>query len=287
MLKAARAFFDARGYLEVQTPSLSRHTASDPFLDSYHLCFPGGRRYLQTSPEFHMKRLLCAVPMPIYQICPAFRFGETGQRHNSEFTIIEWYAPGASAADMAALTCLLIDELHGPARVHRTSFKSLVWETQGVNISECDQDALIAAARRIAAHADQFNALDCLYENALSCLSGRVLVHGFPEPLASLAALDENCLADRFELIIEGVEIANGCQELNDADEFRRRTERNNRIRSAKGLPQIELDSRLEAAMRSGLPPASGVALGLDRLLMAKLGKDTIAEVLAFPDQTA
>lgn len=286
MLKAAREFFDSRGYLEVQTPSLSSHTASDPFLDSYALGSGKARQYLQTSPEFHMKRLLAQIPRPIYQICHAFRQGETGRLHNSEFTVVEWYAPGVDSIAMAELTTLLIDSLLEPGEVRRTSFQQLLRERHGVDIDTCDESALLSAAQRVAAHADRINALDCLYEHAVSFLSGRVLVHGFPSPLASLAAIGRDGVAERFELIIDGIEIANGCQELIDADEFRLRTNRNNEIRRDRSLPQVACDTRLEAALRCGLAPTSGVALGFDRLLMLKLGKPTIPEVLAFSDRT-
>lgn len=287
MLKKAREFFDSRGYLEVQTPSLSRNTASDPFLSSFEVAGASGHRYLQTSPEFHMKRLLAAMPRPIYQICPAFRRGEAGRLHNPEFTMLEWYAPGASANDMAELTCELVDELYQRAQVRTTSFHQIVQEKFGLDISKCDQKAVTSAARSIAEHADEHNALDCLYEKALSGLSGRVLVHGFPALLASLAALRDDGSADRFEVIIDGIEIANGCQELLDADEFKARSVRDDAMRRAKGLQSIECDPRLEAALRSGPGPVSGVALGMDRLLMLKLGRRHISEVLAFSDRLA
>jgi len=287
MLKAVREFFDARGYLEVQTPSLSKDTASDAFLDSYAFDSGEARRYLQTSPEFHMKRLLAHAPRPVYQICHAFRRGETGRLHNSEFTMLEWYAPGASSADMAELTALLVDVLLKPDEVRRTSFQALMREVHGIDVDHCDEAALLSAARAVAAQADQTTALDCLYEQAVSDLLGRVLVHGFPAPLASLAAIRCDGIADRFELIIDGIEIANGCQEMTDADELRRRTERNNEIRRVSDLPHIKCDTRLDAALRSGLVPTSGVALGFDRLLMLKLGKRAISEVLTFSDETA
>ena len=287
MLKKARAFFDTRGYLEVQTPSLSRWTASEPFLDSYEVSVDGARRYLQTSPEFHMKRLLAASERSIYQICTAFRRGETGRLHNSEFTMVEWYAPGTSASDMAELTAGLVAELYEPREVRHVSFRKLILDSQGVDISTIDEEALIAAAQLLAPHANQANALDVLYEHALSNLSGSVVVAGFPESLASLAAIRDDGLVDRFEFIINGVEIANGCRELLDATEYAWRIGRNNALRRAHDLPQIECDPCLEAALCSGLAPISGVALGLDRLLMLKLGKQTLSEVLAFSDKTA
>ena len=273
--------------MEVQTPNLSKHTASDPFLDSYHLSLADGDRYLQTSPEFHMKRLLATAQRPIFQICQAFRRGETGRLHNSEFTMIEWYAPGTSASDMAELTSVLVDTLYEPGTIRHISFNDLIWETQGIDVSVSDKSALLDAARRIESQANPDNVLDCLYENALSLLSGRVLVHEFPACLASLAALNNDGNADRFEFIVDGVEIANGCQELTDAEELQRRTERNNDIRRAQGLAQIECDQRLVAALQAGIEPVSGVALGFDRLLMLKLGKHAISKVLTFPDATA
>lgn len=287
MLKAAREFFDSRGYLEVQTPSLSRNTASDPFLGSFEVCEVGGPRYLQTSPEFHMKRLLATAPRPIYQICGAFRRGETGRLHNSEFTILEYYAPSASATDMAQLTCALIDKLYKPEEIRRTSYRELVQEAYGLEVSTAGPEQFLEAARGVATHADAHNALDVLYDGALSDLSGRVLVQGFPASLASLAAIAEDGSADRFEVIINGIEIANGCQELLDADEFKQRVDYDNAVRHSKGLPQIECDPRLKAALSSGLAPVSGVALGLDRLLMLKLGKQHLSEVLAFSDEIA
>ena len=287
MLRAARAFFDSRGYLEVQTPCLSRTTASDPFLSSIEVGRGGSRRYLQTSPEFHMKRLLVAMPRRMYQICPAFRLGESGRLHNQEFTMLEWYAPGASANEMADFTCEIIDHLYRPSDTRRFSFDGLVRETLDIEVANSSRYELVEAARSFATHADEDTVLDCLYERALSGLSGRVLVHGFPAALASLAAIGEGGMADRFEVIIDGIEIANGCAELLDADEFRARTEADNAVRRAKGRPLIECDLRLEAALRAGLAPVSGVALGLDRLLMLKLGRDRISEILAFDDSRA
>ena len=287
MLQDLRAHFDSRGYLEVQTPSLSRSTASDPFLTSFEVTVGDERRYLQTSPEFHMKRLLAVMSRPIYQVCPAFRRAGTGHLHNSEFTILEWYAPGASADEMAEFTCDLIDRLYKPDVLQRTSFEELIKLTLDVDLAARDQSALVEAARGFADHADEQTALDCLYEKALSSLSGRVLVRGFPAALASLAALNKDGSADRFEVIIEGIEIANGCRELLDADGFTQRAAEDADIRRAKDLPQIDCDPRLEAALRSGLSPVSGVALGLDRLLMLKLGKKRISEVLTFSDHNA
>ena len=287
MLQDLRAHFDSRGYLEVQTPSLSRSTASDPFLTSFEVTVGDERRYLQTSPEFHMKRLLAVMSRPIYQVCSAFRQGESGRLHNSEFTILEWYAPGTSADEMAGFTCDLIDSLYKPDVLQRTSFEELIKRTLDIDLAACDQTALVEAARGFADHADEHMALDCLYEKALSSLPGRVLVQGFPAALASLAALNEDGSADRFEVIIDGVEIANGCRELLDADNFVTRGAGDQAIRRAKDLPPIDCDPRLEAALRSGLSPVSGTALGVDRLLMLKLGKKQISEVLTFSDHNA
>ncbi len=287
LLRGAREFFHARDYLEVQTPSLSAHTASDPFLSSFQVIEGNRTRYLQTSPEFHMKRLLAAMPRRIFQICPAFRRGEHGRTHNSEFTMLEWYAPGASATDMADLTCSLIDQLLRPEETQRTTFRDLVQDTHGIDVLACDQQALVRAAKRVAGHADQHNALDLLYETALSELSDRVLVYDFPASLASLAALSSEGMAERFEIIIDGIEIANGCRELLDADELQNRSMRDNEVRRLQGLPGVDCDPRLAAALRSGLPQVSGVALGLDRLLMLKLGAGNLAKVLCFHDRIA
>ena len=287
MLQDLRSYFDSRGFLEVQTPSLSRSTASDPFLISFEFTVGDERRYLQTSPEFHMKRLLAVMSRPIYQVCSAFRQGESGRLHNSEFTILEWYAPGTSADEMAEFTCDLIDRLCKPDVLQRTSFEELIKRTLDIDLAACGQAALVEAARGFTAHADEHTALDCLYEKALSSLPGRVLVQGFPAALASLAALNEDGSADRFEVIIDGIEIANGCRELLDADSFVARGAGDQAIRRAKDLPQIDCDPRLEAALRSGLSPVSGVALGLDRLLMLKLGRKRISEVLTFSDHNA
>ncbi len=286
-----RAWFRERGVLEVETPLRYPTTSSEPHLASIAA---GPGRYLQTSPEFPMKRLLASGSGALFQICKAFRAGESGRLHNPEFTMLEWYRPGFGsdqlAAEVAALIAAVVPGCGAP-EFH--DYRGLFLDITGLDPMHAEDRELAAcAADRLdfRAATDRGGLLDLLFGGLVEPrLDPRrpVFVSGFPLELAELAALrddpDQVPVADRFEVFLGGMELANGCRELLDAQAVRKRWERNNRCRAAAGLPEIPVDEALLAAL-DGVPACSGAALGVDRLLMIVAGATRIAEVLAFPD---
>ncbi len=301
LLAELRGFFAARGVLEVETPLLYGAGASDPHLASFVTDYLGpgaasGRPlYLQTSPEFAMKRLVAAGSGAIYQITKAFRNGEAGRRHNPEFTLLEWYRPGFDdAALMQEVDALVRQALNTPPAA-RAPYADLFARHVGVDVHSADARVLrdAAAARGIVPPAGFGDAgepwLDFLWSHAvephLGCDGRPLFVTDYPVTQAMLARVRSGSppLAARFELYLDGVELANGFHELADAGEQRRRFTADNIQRCAAGLPLMPLDEFLLAALTHGLPDCSGVALGIDRLLMLQTGTEDIAGVLAFP----
>ena len=296
LLRAVRTFFAERDVLEVETPLLGACPTPDAHIDSLGVTTADGQPagFLQFSPEFAMKRLLCAGSGPIYQIGKAFRGGERGRWHNPEFTMLEWYRPGFDHCALmdevdALLECVSCGAI-GAAR--RIRFDELFEQALGVRPSECGETRLIALATRCgtvgAESLGRIELLDALTVEALQPLlgEGAVFVHDYPPELAELSRLGVRG-AERFELYIDGLEIANGYHELDDADECRRRMQTANARRRHQGKPQMPLDERFLAAMQAGLPASAGVALGLDRLLGRLLGADGLDDVLGFPRELA
>lgn len=300
LLRRLRAFFHERGFLEVETPLLSADTVVDRHLDPLGVIIPDdprqpqqGRRYwLQTSPEFAMKRMLATGDyQAIFQITRAFRAGEAGPLHNLEFTIVEWYRAGDDMAAAMELLSQLAQLLlaRGPAR--RTSYGAAFEEYAGIDPHEASSDALAAAAGRHALKPppglDRDGWLDFLLVELVEPQLGHespVILFDYPATQAALAKIREAQppVAERFELYVDGVELANGYHELLDADQLRQRTAIANRQRAADGKTQLPAENRLLDAMQHGLPPCSGAALGLDRLVMVAAGAKTLAEVMAF-----
>ncbi len=243
-------------------------------------------RYLQTSPEYHMKRLLAAGTPSIYQIAPAFRAGEAGRWHNPEFIMLEWYRLGFTTATLRAEVAELVVGILGEGEFASITYDECLARTPGVaHDVDVWAEAIPLAAKFGAPDLDHASALDFLISRSLEALGGRVFVVDYPEPQAALARVidtDAGRVADRFELIVDGVEIANGYGELQDADELERRFGADNDRRSAEGREPVPLDEAFLEAHRAGLPFCAGVALGLDRLLALKLGAGSLAEVIAF-----
>lgn len=302
LLARIRAFFAARGVFETETPALSAAAVTDPHLASLrsHYTgpgFPAGRpMYLQTSPEFAMKRLLAAGSGPIYQIAKAFRDGESGRLHNPEFTLLEWYRPGFDLSAMMDEVEALVAEVLGlDRRFERMSYQDLFRRRLKVDPFVASMEELRGCARRLGlARSEEMSLpepeawLDLLLTHFIEPGLGAgtpCFVHDYPPGQAALARIRPGPLpvAERFELYINGMEIANGFRELADAAEQRTRFERDRARRRRDGLPDVVPDERLLAALEHGLPDCTGVALGVDRLVMAALGAKSIAEVLAFP----
>ncbi|ALO45080.1 EF-P lysine aminoacylase EpmA [Pseudohongiella spirulinae] len=297
MLACVRQFFAERGVLEVETPLLCQSSGTDIHLDSIAVELnPGAIRYLQTSPEFAMKRLLAAGSGPIYQLCKAFRRDECGSRHNPEFSMLEWYRPGFDEQDLmqeveALLrSCLSVDRLplHN---FRRSSYRQLFQQHLSVDPFKVADNELIALARQKTAspslHLNRDEALNLLMAAVIEPqLLQPVFVTDFPASQAALAQIrrdsDGTLLARRFELFVNGMEIANGYLELTDADEQARRFQADNEVRRQTGLPVYPPDTRLLAALNAGLPDCAGVALGFDRLLMLALDAIQIDQVISF-----
>jgi len=303
MLKQVREFFDERGFLEVETPLLSADVVVDRHLDPLPVTLPADVRqpdvgrpmWLQTSPEFAMKRLLAAGAGAIFQVTKAFRAGETGRLHNPEFTLVEWYRAGDGYPQGMQLLSDLCATLLGRGPANLLSYAEAFSTYAGVDPHMADVEELFAAARindvvtPLDFSANDRDAwLDLLLTDLVEPHLGRsqpTILYDYPASQAALARVRDADppVAERFELYVDGIELANGYHELTDAEELRRRNRAANAARAADGKPPLPEDSRLLEAMQSGLPAAVGVALGFDRVVMLAAGARSIAEVMAFP----
>jgi lysyl-tRNA synthetase class 2 len=302
MLKTARTFFADRGVLEVETPMLSAAAVSDPQIESLATQIAGvsGRRYLCPSPEYAMKRLLAAGSGDIYQICKVFRDAERGRWHNPEFTMIEWYRLGLDDNALMNEVEALIGELLAPARVlgaaERLSYSDALQRHAGVDAFDSTEDELLNAARRHGIHCDAQLDRDAKLDLLMGLIVGPRLGSGnpcfvcdYPATQAALARLKPRLppVAARFELYLDGLELANGFHELATAEEQHARFMRDLSLRGARGQVQPPLDENFLAAMMSGLPDCAGVALGFDRLVAIALGADNLADAMAFSVENA
>ncbi len=306
LLGRIREFFLQAGVMEVETPLCSVHAATDPTLESMVTSYTGpgaaaGRLlYLHTSPEFPMKRLLAANSGPIYQICRVFRNGEVGRLHHPEFTLLEWYRPGFDHHQLMAEVAVLINTLlPTPRRVELLSYGEAFQKFLGIDphrtlpseLRDCAVAQGIAGAELLdLQHSDGW--LDLLLTHSIEPKLGidaLTFLYDYPASQAALARVSagEPSVAERFELYINGVELANGFHELGYAQEQRERFNADLQRRLQDGRESVPMDEHLLNALQSGLPDCAGVALGLDRLLMSLTGADEIREVLAFPIERA
>ena len=305
-----RQFFISRQVLEVQTPLLSQAGNTDTFLQSVaaNVTYQDRPRtyYLHTSPEFAMKRLLASWQVPIYQICPVFRDNEIGVRHNIEFTMLEWYQPNYSLDDIAGELNELLTALYGhPMVMSHYRYVDAFMDFVGIHPLTASLSALQAVAEDRGLIGFDFNDaddseanrrqnwLDLLFSHAVEPNLGHdlpTLIIEYPPATAALAktALDKegNKIAKRFELYINGIEIANAYDELADGPALRARFEQDNQLRQRHGLPQMPIDEHLIAAS-GDLIPCSGIAVGIDRLLMVMTAAKSLEEVIAFPSGQA
>ena len=296
MLAAAREFFAQRAVLEVETPILSAAAVSDPQLESLATRIAGipHEFFMQTSPEYCMKRLLAAGSGDIYQICKVFRDAERGRWHNPEFTMIEWYRLGFDDAALMDEVEALVGELLQPRRLERAerlSYAAAVARHAGVDVHRSSDAELSAAVRQHGIDCDARLDRDGTLDLLMGLIVGPKLgydrpcfICDYPASQAALARLKPGlpAVAARFELYLDGVELANGFHELQDAAEQRRRFDRDVRLRAERGLPRVPVDENLLAALQSGLPECAGVALGFDRLVALALGAAALAQALAF-----
>ncbi|HEY5733936.1 MAG TPA: EF-P lysine aminoacylase EpmA [Gammaproteobacteria bacterium] len=292
-LTKIRSFFAARDVLEVDTPVLSNASVTDPNIESLLTTVNGKRYYLQTSPELYMKRLLAAGSGPIFQVAHVFRDGEQGRLHNPEFTLVEWYRPAFDQFQLMREVSALVSELTGreipEEEVRYLTYTELFEQHTGLDPMHENWSALneFCASRQLHCPVDDHweGAMDWLLAMVIQpVMRGLVFVNDFPAAMASLAKLDDNNprVARRFELFIDGIEMANGFEELTDVDEQQQRFIRENQQRQAAGKPLIAIDEAFLGALGAGIPETSGVALGLDRLLMWSLQLDHVTRAMSF-----
>jgi lysyl-tRNA synthetase class 2 len=297
MLAAARDFFAVRGVLEVETPILSAAAVSDPQIESLTTQVAGmaAPAYLCTSPEYAMKRLLAAGSGDIYQICKVFRDAERGRWHNPEFTLIEWYRLGFDDAALMTEVESLIGGLLAPYRrlapAERLSYSAALQRHAGIDAHNAsDSDLNESAARHgivCQAELDRHAKLDLLMGLVVGPRLGLerpCFLCDYPASQAALARLKPGFppVAARFELYLDGVELANGFHELVNGGEQRARFTQDLELRRARGQVMRPLDEHLLAALTAGLPDCAGVALGFDRLAAIALGAAGIADAMAF-----
>ncbi len=292
LLSQLRAFFQSRRVLEVETPLLCTSGVTDSAIEPLIVPTSPTLRYLQTSPEYAMKRLLAAGSGDIFQICKAFRAGEYGRKHNPEYTILEWYRLSFDHHAMIREVAELLGEL----LPHR-GWQIWSWAALFQHILEVDGHVATLAELNAVASDRLGNIPDGLDRDALldllftHCVEpalaswGIVFVVDYPASQAALARLlhDRSPLVGaRFECYVDGVELANGYWECIDPGELERRFQQDNQRREVAGLEVRPIDPLFLAAMTSGVPPCSGVALGVDRLLALRLGAGSLADVLSF-----
>jgi lysyl-tRNA synthetase class 2 len=297
LVQQTRAFFHERGYWEVETPLLSAETVVDAHIDPVQVLIDGDVLFLQTSPELAMKRLLAAGSGSIFQFAHAVRRGESGARHNREFTLLEWYRVGADLNtlmdEVAELTQQLLPIQTRSTLTYRDAFRQAT-SLDPISADEQDLWRLAAAAGLASRPAHRDDLLNFLWADRVEPTfppHQLLFIEDYPASQAALARTridrEGDPVAQRFELYAGGMELANGYHELDDPNELRRRFLEQNRRRATLGKESLPLPTRLLAAHEQGLPPCSGVAMGFDRIVMLRLGLPTIDQSVAFPDCSA
>lgn len=299
IMSEIRRFFADRGVLEVETPAMSQATVTDIHLVPFQTRFvgPGAAEgkdlYLMTSPEYHMKRLLAAGSGPIYQLCRSFRNEEAGRHHNPEFTMLEWYRPHYDMYRLMNEVDDLLQQVLECAPAETLSYQQAFLRHLEIDPLSADKAQLREVAVKLGEGElaeridDRDTLLQLLFMVGVEPHIGKekpAFVYHFPASQASLAEIstEDHRVAERFEVYYKGIELANGFRELTDSREQRQRFEQDNRKRAARGLPQHPIDSYLLEALAHGMPDCSGVALGVDRIVMLALKAETLSEVIAF-----
>ena len=291
LLRQIRTFFSERRVLEVTTPTIGIAGASDPHLDNLTLNLGSQLGYLQTSPEYAMKRLVAGGSGPIYQICPAYRGGESGENHNVEFTMLEWYRPEFSLQE---LICELQELIYSicALQLQVISYEEAFRRFCNINVHGASIQELKSLICRkgldhshLSGKEDISDYLDLIFSMVVEKHLGATIVTEFPACQAALSETKPNdagdMVASRFECFLGGIELANGYYELRDSKEIRDRFLRNNLCRRRKNLPHIPIDEMAVIAMGE-MDPCAGVAVGIDRLVMYLSGETNITRVINF-----
>lgn len=297
IINELRQFFIERGFLEVETPILSEFSVTDIHLSTFSTDFlapfadKSKKLYLITSPEYHMKRLLAENSGPIFQICKVFRNEEAGKRHNPEFTMLEWYRPFFDMYRLINEVDDLLQQVLDCPPAESLSYQFAFQEYIGLDPLSAETSMLAAKAKKCglidAENQDRDTLLQFLFGELVETQIGKncpTVIYHFPRSQAALAQIspEDHRVAERFEFYYKGLELANGFNELIDANEQLKRFEQDNLQREQLGLAPQEIDYRFIAALKAGMPNSAGVALGIDRLVMLALSATHIREVISF-----
>lgn len=297
LFRTIRAFFETRDVLEVDTPLLSRYGVTDLHLENLvtHISrYPEHTFYLQTSPEYAMKRLLAAYQVSIYQLSKVFRDDEVGRHHNPEFTMLEWYRVGFQMSDLIAEVVTLLETVLGERPIHQFTYQQVFQHYLSIDpltASVAELQTCLSHYSHVADLAQREQDRDTLLQLALALViepqltpAAITIISHFPTSQAALAQVDpeDPRVALRFEVYVGGVELANGYQELTDVEVQRERFTQDNQLRAHFGKSPKPVDHRLLHALAAGLPECSGVALGVDRLLLLQTKKSEIRQILPF-----
>jgi len=292
LLAGVRAFLSSRGVLEVDTPLLGRFAITDPNIELFEVATPDGTRFLQSSPEYAMKRLLASGSGDIFQLGKVFRSGEHGGRHNPEFVMLEWYRVGWTHYQLMREVAELIAETLRLSTWQIWSLEALFDHFCQINLhaaTELELKVAVMNARiDVVGDLDKLDYLDLLMTHVVEpgiASWGLVFIVDFPKQQAALSRIIErgdNPVAARFEAYVHGVELANGYWEESDPDILTKRFEADNGLRASRGQATREIDERLISASRAGVPDCAGVAVGFDRLLMLAQGQSELSQVMPF-----
>lgn len=290
IIRKIREFFYAQNVIEVETPLLAKFGVTDPYNDNFSCDYFGDTYYLQTSPEYHLKRLLAAGAPDLFQLSKAFRYEPCGKHHNCEFTMLEWYRLGFDYHQLIEETLQLINIIIPNIKVKKFTYKNLFEKYSGFDAFVITKNELISYAIKygFVSHDLEMSKDDWLnlimshqIEPQLKVEENCVVIYDFPSSQASLAVIKGE-IAQRFEIYINGIELANGFQELAEPVEQVARFKDDLLQRKKTSKNQMQIDSYFIDALKFGLPNCSGVALGIDRLIMAALNLQDIKQVLSF-----
>ena len=292
LLAEVRTFLSSRGVLEVDTPLLGRFAITDPNIELFEVTTPDGMRFLQSSPEYAMKRLLASGTGDIFQLGKVFRSGEHGSRHNPEFVMLEWYRLDWTHSQLMREVAELVTHILKLSTWQIWSLEALLDHFCQINLhSTTESELKVAAANAgidIVGDLDKLDYLDLLMTHVVEpgiASWGLVFIVDFLEQQAALSRVIErggNLVAARFEAYVHGVELANGYWEESDPNILTKRFEADNGLRASRGQPVREIDERLISASRAGVPDCAGVAVGFDRLLMLAQGRSELSQVMPF-----
>ncbi len=287
-----RDYFDRTGAIEIEVPVLGACCVTDPYIESIGVNLKNRSYYLQSSPEYFIKRLLANFPQSMYYLGKAFRQDESGVKHNPEFTMLEWYRPGFNDRDLIEDVLSLFQSLKPNLPVTKKSYREIFYETFKYDPHRLNAEELEEIANHYLSFSFESTEkniwLDLLFSHCIepNMQAGITVVYDYPASQSALSKTqilsDGIEVAKRFEIFWDGIELANGYWELTDSKVQKKRFDEDNSTRLRLGLPQIEIDELLLDALEQGIPDCAGVALGMDRLLMCLYSENDIRNILPF-----